>query len=137
MRGLGQMLNAATGDRVRCRKEIVGAFGAKIVRVEASEDLVVIATDKGTLRLTVDADCCSESWFVHTDDFQPTGTIIGAEETEWEETAEGEQRQESTQVAFLRFLTSDGPQTLEMRNGSNGYYGGWLIASWAPTVSHD
>lgn len=106
--------------------------GRKVERFELSEDKTVMTFHlDGGARLVgeLDADCCSESWVEHVDAPIDGLTVEKVTETSAEDLGYGT-RQEYDQVWFLRVAgaeryTSRGC-TVEFRNSSNGYYGGWV-----------
>ena len=94
---------------------------------------MVIETDKGTLRGTPEGDCCSSSWIESVECDAPPGALfVGSLEDDpdlpvpdWHDGAE-------RKVYFGTLLTDRGRIIWEMRNESNGYYGGWVNWSWEP-----
>lgn len=111
--------------------QIVNLIGAKLVSAEKVGDEIVITTDRGTLRGAPEGGCCSISWvdsvdceaapgavFVDRISFDDEGRVC-----EW---ANGDENK----VYFGTLYTDKGRVMWELRNESNGYYGGWLNWSW-------
>lgn len=120
-------------------REVVGRV---VVRVEATrcrqydeqrDDAVVLVLDDGRgLRLELDAECCSRSYFadVHQFDELVGARIQAIEEREGVgklEPADGEG--DRITPRFLIFTTDRGYVTVDWRNDSNGYYDGWVVPS--------
>lgn len=74
-----------------------------------------------------DADCCSESWINHIAGLDALigHTVAAVEASELPE-SEPSQRQEWDRVYSYVLVTESGRCSIEMRNASNGYYGGSL-----------
>jgi len=78
-----------------------------------------------------EADCCSESWFWHTENMAPLvgRTVMGSRELEmpeWNKAVHGASRQDMDQLYGYEIFYRGGSVVLEFRNSSNGYYGGSL-----------
>lgn len=85
--------------------------------------------DGSERKFFVCGDCCSESWVEHLE--KPNdirGAIItGVEHTDYDGVQLNEASEQGTLMQyFTRFHTNKGDITLEYRNDSNGYYGGYL-----------
>lgn len=107
-------------------------IGAKLLDVKADHDTITLTTDRGILIATADGECCSSSWFESVDI-----DGIGGELTEFDESTEAppgfedppEEDYECIKVYFGTIKTTKGRITYEMRNSSNGYYGGSIVWS--------
>lgn len=113
----------------RCSNTEQEMAGQTIVRVTVSaDDLIRITTDKGVWELQAEGDCCSDSFFLNPNDMtELTGkTITGIEvrEEPRDRTGDEECRQEESIWYGAVFSYAGGSVYLEMRNDSNGYYGG-------------
>jgi hypothetical protein len=71
-------------------------------------------------------DCCSHSWIEHIDGVAALHSGIVEVEEVTQTVDEKDNRDELVQVYFYKLITALGNVTIEMRNASNGYYGGWL-----------
>lgn len=108
-------------------------IGRKILGVQLDDAKVYLnfVTDQGDVLYGCYADCCSESWINHISGVSELvgGTVQDVEDVDFFALLKIEPeptRQESDQVLFHRIKTEKGWCTLEFRNSSNGYYGGWL-----------
>lgn len=104
--------------------------------------------DNRRVRLDLEADCCSETYFADPEQFNElvNATIVKAEgvysiddDRATHEilkgeaiTQYGEGRQEVTDWGFLIITTDRGHVTIDWRNDSNGYYSGWITAKELP-----
>ena len=87
-----------------------------------------IEFEDGSEHFYVEGDCCSHSWIEH---FSVPNDLEGAtilEVTELhlgaEDNVDGHEYLQSYETCFR---TNRGDITLEYRNSSNGYYGGYLV----------
>jgi hypothetical protein len=79
-----------------------------------------------------DGDCCSESWIEHIANHE---ALIGATVIKTEDVELGEisppSRQECERQYGYKIFTTKGLCDIDMRNASNGYYGGSICrADW-------
>lgn len=79
-------------------------------------------------KLETEASCCSCSWIEHIDSVDFPATIIDFIEKEVPPTYiyPEPQHQDCLKVYFYEIKTDKGSIDIEMRNESNGYYGGSL-----------
>ncbi len=87
-------------------------------------------TDSGPLAYCAEADCCSESWFNHIAGLDALRErVLQVEEVPVVVVIEGEPgysaRQEVDEVYGFKLYTLRGICDIELRNASNGYYGGY------------
>ena len=112
--------------------ELVGKTIAG-VRISADRNKVMFDVHGGPpVTFVAKGDCCSESWI---EDFDHE-TVIGGTVLRVEEKTVGhdglvstkypDNQQEVDKQNFYEIITDKGSATLEMRNSSNGYYGGWM-----------
>jgi hypothetical protein len=114
-------------------------IGATVKEIAAKKDFVGLVLDTGqTLRLSLDGDCCSRSYFTDTDQFlELVGAKIQGIEERRGESKDGlneaamadEYAPEDIKWYFLVFVTNKGHVTIDWRNDSNGYYSGSITAS--------
>lgn len=96
---------------------------------KVEEGVVLLDLSDGRkLELSLDADCCSNSYFTDVTQFAELAgrTILEAEERDgdgFEEKNSGN----SIRPHFLVFKTDGGHVTIDWRNASNGYYDGTLL----------
>lgn len=96
----------------------------KVVSVEPSEDLIVLRLEDGrTVRLGLDGDCCSKSFFESPKEFEE---LVGETITSFEERETGHSTGAEEKYYCLWVTTDKGQHTFDWRNESNGYYGGSL-----------
>jgi hypothetical protein len=114
--------------------------GGRLIDVRWSQGDITVVTDKGTLTMTAYGDCCSSSWFesVEVDPGLEGSVVIKVDQEadprpDWVETpSKVEEYEECIQYYFGTIYTDKGRITWEMRNSSNGYYGGSILDSWVP-----
>lgn len=110
-------------------KELVGK---KVIEIRGDKDCLYFVTNEGTYRAEAEGDCCSVSWFEHLDnpEFIIGSEITGVEEVDADSVITDREHQEngydSVQQYGYKFTTTKGNAILEMRNDSNGYYGGYV-----------
>ncbi len=112
-------------------------IGKVLEAISLSDDKqkLSVTVDGETLKYGVEGDCCSSSWIEHLE--VPDG-VIGSVITEIEEINMGEvggskdhcercKESDCLQLYQTLIKTQKGTVTLEYRNDSNGYYGGYLV----------
>ncbi len=107
-------------------------LGKKLVGVKISKDKTVICFEMkngGYRAIAADGECCSSSWFEHCQNAEAlsgaTVTKIAVREmTEHEEPGKGDGY---IKVYGFEVVTDRGTFYIELRNASNGYYGGYLV----------
>jgi hypothetical protein len=114
-------------------------IGAAIQGVELSEGdtRMWVFTDRGRYTLTAEGDCCSESWFEHVDLpppvlGRPVLKVSAADKDGSHvesDTSHPEYLQDEHEISFATLATDRGAFTFELRNSSNGYYGGYLTVT--------
>lgn len=105
--------------------------GSVIKTVSMNEDKTEIRFDfeDARLPLVIKAygDCCSNSWFEHLAGFE---ALIGHKVVEVVDRPmpEGTNDPNDQYIQYYGWtiVTARGRADLEMRNSSNGYYGGWI-----------
>lgn len=111
--------------------------GKKVRVVSLSDDATVLVfyADEGTVSYSTYAECCSESWINHVSgiDNLVGHRVRSVSAPEWEEVVQLEYgdegfsgRQEVDSAYSLQVFTDRGVCEFELRNASNGYYGGSL-----------
>jgi hypothetical protein len=104
----------------------------KEVRMELTNTCIQFETDQGVFSYITEGDCCSESWINHISGLQALigQKVLKTEQIDMPEIHEGQEgfsgKQEVEKVYSFKMFTSQGVCELEMRNASNGYYGGSL-----------
>jgi hypothetical protein len=109
------------------------------VTIPEPDDRLFIETDAGTWTLVAEGDCCSESWF-DRDHLEGADLVVGEVVTAVENrdeylASDGRTRQEQDSVYGTEIRTAKGCCVFEMRNSSNGYYGGSWTARFEPRAS--
>jgi hypothetical protein len=111
--------------------------GARVLSIEGAEvesKTVVIVTDRGTLTLEHDQDCC-EQVAVEEVDGDPAD-LVGHVLTVASESSEGSPENHSRgegdlmRWTFYRFCTSNGDLTIRWYGASNGWYSVDVDAKW-------
>lgn len=110
-------------------------IGKKLIEPSSlSDDKEVMAFKAGesTVLFKAEGNCCSYSWVEHFDVVPAGETITGVVAKEVTELQpEGYNKEtnsydECIQQYFYEIKTDKGSYTIEMRNESNGYYGGYF-----------
>src|SRR5438552_518232 len=111
-------------------EELSAFIGRRFAAVGLSPDrrrLTFHASDgQANLTLRADGDCYSTSWIEHLEGAEE---ILGQPIRKVERAYVGEYMLGSCsyrKLYFYRFSTEEGSATIELRNDSNGYYGGSL-----------
>lgn len=119
--------------------------GAKVKGVYLyADNTLAFDTDKGILAYNAVGDCCSNSWFEHVsginnieghtviriDDFDINEVI-----PDWSELKTMDLNTENEIKYYgFRIVTDKGYFEIDMRNSSNGYYGGYVAESSDKTL---
>lgn len=117
-------------------KQLAPLIGAVVREISYTKDCdsFEIRTDRGEMAFQAVGDCCSQSWFQAFDDFEILiGRHISSIEERVEErdtTGNMEAQQEETNLYGCVFSCASGSAYLELRNDSNGYYGGSVRLKW-------
>jgi len=106
--------------------------GTTIYRVLLSTDkeTIVFDTDQGYIGYATQNDCCNEVWINHADGTEAleNAFVFNVEESSWGDWSQVRPtRQEEEEQAFWTILTNKGRCKIEVRNSSNGYYGGQVV----------
>lgn len=114
--------------------DMPGVVGQTIRAVTFEQGAVTlrIETDAGLWTLSADGDCCSESWWEACEDSGAVGHVVTAFEAKPEWQAPEASRQEYEVVYGFALKTPRGELAFELRNASNGYYGGSFGATFEP-----
>lgn len=103
--------------------------GKKIlsVSINPSKDLLQFETNEGIYCFRTVGDCCSESWIEHVNNLKAliNQTIEDIDEIHKED-EEDSYCDEYIRIYIYQFLTPLGIVEFEMRNKSNGFYGGFI-----------
>lgn len=107
--------------------------GETLVSLTHNSSTITLTTTNHEVVLSAEGDCCSHSWFEHVDDFD----AVGGEITEFtnddpyhdEDRPDIVDRYDHMEYQFMTLKTTKGRVHIEMRNSSNGYYGGYIAAS--------
>jgi hypothetical protein len=106
-------------------KSLVGRTIESVSISIDKEDLMFKFEDGGRALWRAVGDCCSSSWFEHVDDLDFRGEILSVEDDEGryfdERNDDG-----ALKHYFTVVKTNRGRLIIEMRNQSNGYYGGQI-----------
>lgn len=111
--------------------ELVGKR-IKAARIDAKRTLLVFETEEGAFSFSSEGDCCSRSWFEHAENVAALagGVVQSAEEVDLPDAPElpegHDEYGECIKVYGYEIKTDRGTCRLDMRNASNGYYGGWV-----------
>lgn len=103
-------------------------------KVKWCADGIDIFTDKKRYKWWPAGDCCSQSFIIHVDVPLLGGTILSSDiegvpidPWEWKNYKPTEEvDDEEIKQYFYKIITTKGELMIEMRNYSNGYYGGTL-----------
>lgn len=108
--------------------------GRRVVVVRGGRDVLSFETDRGVFAFEAEGDCCSHSWFEHITGISTLlGEVVLAVRTvDMEEpTDDSYEKEHGMKPDCLKAYgyqidTKRGTFEIEMRNHSNGYYGGWI-----------
>ena len=95
---------------------------------EDDEDMFFVA-DGGLVRVSLEGDCCSQSWFSDIYNFDALlGRVSEATEIDMPDydVHDGRTRQEVDSAYGIAVSTNKGTAKIVFRNSSNGYYGGYI-----------
>ena len=108
-------------------KDLIGKT-VKAIRINDVKDLIELTCDDGILYLSAVGDCCSTSWFEHMTGVE---ALIGhtiknvlVREMPPPKTDDEDDEFDVTDFYGWTLETEAGRCDIEMRNQSNGYYGG-------------
>ena len=77
-----------------------------------------------------EGDCCSLSWIEHIEGVENlAGQTVLEAFTDEGERDDAHPEYDCLQIYFYKLRTTGGYLDIDMRNSSNGYYGGWLTCS--------
>lgn len=102
------------------------------VTIDAGKDYVTFAFEDGhTARYAAEGDCCSSSWIeeLTVPDSVKGRTLVGVQDYTFDNPKdEADNEYEVLQSYKTVFHLDNGETiTIEYRNSSNGYYGGYLV----------
>ncbi len=117
---------------IEFESQLAALVGRKILGVYLTQDAdhLQFETDAGPIAFRAEADCCSESWVNHIAGLAAIlgQTITRAESVKTSEVQSGEPtfsgRQDVDSVYSYKLYTGLGICDIELRNASNGWYGG-------------
>ena len=102
-------------------------IGKKLIEpsfLTGDKDILVFKTENSVITAEAMGDCCSHSWVEHFDSIPMGETIKSVVEKEaWDLEHDMHER---LQQYFYEIITDKGSYSVEMRNSSNGYYGGYF-----------
>jgi hypothetical protein len=94
---------------------------------ESGDSQITFMCDKGErFTLSCEGDCCSTSWFEHVELPSLPFTITAIEEVDGKDVLDEEvlKNHDVLKTYGLKMTTDKGHLDIDMRNDSNGYYGG-------------
>lgn len=111
---------------------------ASVTLSEDKERITFAFEDGGERAFGVEGDCCSSSWIEHLEmppdlagatllSVEDGGGVDKTDDDALNPKGEYGREHECLQVYQTTFRTNRGDVTLEYRNSSNGYYGGYLV----------
>lgn len=112
-------------------KELVGKTVKAVYK--SGDEVLMFETDQGDIAYITEADCCNSVWFNHFDNVEAfnDAKVISFEPCGWLNVAEDDWS--VTELCFLKFVTTKGLCTIEIRNSHNGFYGGYIRKLEDPT----
>lgn len=118
-------------DREDKIKNLIGKTLVKII--DDTESVIFQLLDEKDVTFTAYGDCCSDSWIESVESPTEPEVIVSFEEInippsfeEKDTLKRTENEMDSLAFYFYKVTTEKGSYLIEMRNNSNGYYGGWL-----------
>lgn len=113
-------------------KSMIGKLVTNIEVTEGEGTIIFHHENGDRTEFYATGDCCSESWIEHFENVSRPEKIVDFVEhnicpypDEIPET-KTDHYEESMQYYFYKLITDRGEYNVEMRNSSNGYYGGAL-----------
>ena len=104
--------------------------GKKILALHGDGDTLEFVTPTGVLQYGCEGDCCSSSWFAHISgiDNLVGHTVTKTENIALDSITPADETGRDCLVQYgFRISTDKGYFEIDMRNESNGYYGGYII----------
>ena len=109
--------------------EMTELVGRSIRRVELKDgELLFFTIDNTIIRYDCEGDCCSSSWFEEIDnpDALIDARVVSVESVDLDKVIPDISAYECLRLYGTKITTTKGNATVDMRNSSNGYYGGWI-----------
>lgn len=108
-------------------KELINKKVSKVFLNEDKTYITFECDDGSRLTWYAYGDCCSNSWIEHIDGIHNilNSTIESIEEIDGQ-VIDNHPDHDYLSIYFYKFKTSSGYAQIDMRNSSNGYYGGNL-----------
>ena len=104
---------------------LTGKRVASVFRNEAKDHIRFIIDDGSEVHYSAEGDCCSTSWIEHISGVCfLVGALVLAIEPGAEVPSTSDDEHECLQYYNYNIKTDKGTCAIEMRNSSNGYYGG-------------
>ena len=105
--------------------------GKILIGIKLDNNDLIIETTTENISFHPYAECCSNSWIEHFDEVKEPSEIIEMKEIEIppsfeEKPTKTDNCEEEMSYYFYEITTDKGSYMIEMRNSSNGYYGGSL-----------
>lgn len=126
-----------TADSTEMNDVLVGRILNKIILNDSTT--LIFNTDIGDFVFYAYGDCCSSSWIEHFESPEKPEKIVSFEEIEIDPFPDREPINDDDydclQQYFYKVTTDKGMYNIEMRNESNGYYGGNLELVAYPKAS--
>lgn len=93
---------------------------------QGDESITFLCENNEQFVLSCEGDCCSHSWFEHVELPELPFTIRTMEEIDGKEISNSEDEYEYIKTYGIKMVTDKGHVDIDMRNSSNGYYGGYF-----------
>ena len=112
-------------------EDIWSKMNGTIISVDATEDSLVVHTDKGEWSWRPEGDCCTHA-FIHEPETvnEEAAAFVGAEIVSAEVENGGSEDQgeygDVRDIHFYKLNTTKGTLVITLYAEHNGYYGGWL-----------
>lgn len=106
-------------------------IGKKVLSIYGDKNSFAIETDQGSYTFDAYGDCCSVSWFENISgiDNLVGHTVLSVRTDDLPSPESSEESYECIQAYGWTVTTDKGYFQIEMRNSSNGYYGGSIEVS--------
>lgn len=113
---------------------IIGKDVAKVELDQTKRYLRFTFKDATSLCWMADGDCCSQSWFESVESFNFLGYGSHVERVDC---LDGPEREGGELKIYFCTVYAAGRLCIEMRNSSNGYYGGSIEVGETPEMAWD
>jgi hypothetical protein len=111
-------------------KKLIGLKIEDRYCIDASDTKITFTSGEKSVTIEAVGDCCSYSWFEHIELPDTPFTILEVKDVDLGKLAHKDPRYDCLKKYSLKIKTDKGYGDIEMRNNSNGYYGGDYVVTY-------